>query len=380
LTQVALLIDDLMPTFKADLDAKFNSMLSGSVDLPVLQTFLNDLIGIFRCPSVRQKLFDFIFPAKFAMFNDAIENILRHGDLINPLLKSWYLWIESSKSPPPFVSGGNSADGIIMFKLTAHVLTATFGYLTTPETDNAYSRLKTICASWLILAEISRAKYVMFGAFKMYGDGVLTALLGSFIQLIAMIDLPELFDHTKVGRALMEVMRSFTECHAGLILKEFPEFFDHMIEILRRGYGHFDGPTVQAAVEGSKNLGEFFLNNKHKDLVGKAMVRNGDVLMGLFCAAVHSLCNSKEPLYPTFAFLRSIILLNPPALQIIFEILRPQIGEPFVPEFVAIFEEIERSAGCPDEAVLTKVLSTFRQFAGGKDLTLLTQTIFLVMY
>jgi hypothetical protein len=211
----------------------------------------------------------------------------------------------------------------------------------------------------------------MFGAFKMYGDPVLDNLLHAFIHFLTMTDFAELFDDIKVRLAVMEVMRSITEFHVGLTLKVVPDFFDQMIEILRRGYADFDHETVQSAVEASKNLGDFCLLNKHKARVNEALSRNGEALMELFCAAVQYLCNYKNHIYPNFAFFRSMIHLSPPLLQAIFEMLRPQIADSFIPEFTAIFDEIARAAVSPDEAVLTKVLSSFRQFAAGKDLHLL---------
>ena len=381
LTEAVLHSPSLTDPFVARMDAQFQQVVTNK-EARDLYLLVLDLVGVFSNPGKNfEMLFRWLFPQKLEVIQSVIDQAFANEAVLDALLKLWLLIVApdaENTSPTCRIQKQNhSADGIILFKMAAVVLSKTFTFLAKlpPSTDpNNDRKFKPMTHALRIYASIMDANYVMYGAFDLYNDSVLKDLLMRFIDMMDTIDMLQVWNRVKLSRAIVGTIKALLSRHGMTVLTASPPFFDCIIGMITEGYHRVDGKTVEAAVEAAKNLAEFLHENKADANVQAAMGRNADRLMNLVAASVEYLCNYADFKYPNHMFLRFIFILNPALLSAIHDQIRPQIPDQDVEFFEAIFNELGEHlrglAESSDSGSFAKVLAKLRQFARGRNLTL----------
>jgi hypothetical protein len=411
--QIALASEDILQRLIEDLDQRFESFTSAPT--PEMMYFLlRDLIGIFQNPDARVRLFDWLFPAKLETFQNAISAVLGIPPVLNVLLKFWYFWVKKPKektreyarkeddedgtlsrryeapvrikaparAQSPMKKTEHSANGTILFKITATVLTAVFQHIPTVrpelEADLVAMRVKPLQYSLSVFAEVMRADFVMFGAFELYGDSVLADVLQAFIGLLGSFTMPECFEHVKLGRAILDAVKSIAAMHSLLVLQKSPPFFDRLLILVVCGYRRAEEAIVELAVESAKFLSEFLLDRKDEQIVAEAIARNEETLGKVVDAAWDYLCNSPSFKYDNHVALQHFFTIGPGMAPVIGERLRQQIPEDAAAEFQSRFQDIlriieEGALVTQNSRAFCNALNDFRIFAQGRRLCLLDE-------
>jgi hypothetical protein len=409
--QIALVWDEILQLVIEDLDQRFEAFTSTPTP-EMMYLLLRDLMGIFQNPEARVRLFDWLVPAKLETFQSAIGSVLGAPPVLNVLLKFWYFWVKKPKeesreyareeddedgtrarryeapvrikTPPraqsPMKKTEHSANGIILFKITATVLTAVFQHLPTvrceSEADFVVMKVKPLQYSLSVFAEVMRADFVMFGAFELYGDSVLVDVLQAFIELLDFFSMPECFERLKLGRAILDAVKSIAAMHALLVLRTWPPFFDSLLVLVVRGYRRADKAIVDLAVESAKFLSEFLLDKKDEPIVAEAIARNEETLGKVVDAAWDYLCNSPSFKYDNHVTLQHFFTIAPGAAALMGERLRQQIPEDAAAEFEGRFQDIMRiieegGLVTQNSRPFCNALNDFRIFAQGRRFCLL---------
>ena len=381
LTEAVLHSPSLTDPFVARMDAQFQRVVTNKEAQDLYLLFL-DLVGVFSNPGKNfEMLFRWLFPQKLEVIQSVIDQALENEAVLDALLKLWVLIVspdtENTVPTSRIQKQHHSADGIILFKMAAVVLSKTFTFLAKlpPSTgSNDDRKYKPMTHALRIYAGIMDANYVMYGAFDLYNDSVLKDLLMKFIEMMNTIDMLQVWDRVKLSRAIVEAIKALLSRHGMTVLTASPPFFDCIIGMITEGYHRVDGKTVDAAVDAAKNLAEFLHENKADANVQAAMGRNADRLMNLVAASVEYLFNYAELKYQNQLFLRFIFILNPALLSAIHDQIRPQIPEQDVEFFEAIFNELGEHlrglAETSDSGSFAKALAKLRQFARGRNLAL----------
>jgi hypothetical protein len=368
LASIALQFQDGMAPLVADLDARFGALIKAPT-ADAMFFLVRDLMGICAVPAARIRLLEWLFPGKLEVFRDTVDAVLEIPPVLNPLLKFWYRFLrEDGASRSPARGTYHSADGIILFKLTAGVLITVFAYLAASAIESPYKSLRY---AMLTFAEIMRADYVMFGAFELYDDPVLRDLLTPFIAVIGNCNIGDLFAYPKVAQALMETVKSLTRYHSSRVLSRSAEFFDFLIELITRAYQQADEKYVGITVDSAQNITKFVLEKKDEPGMLEMITRNGVAIAKLVDAVWDYHCNAGEPKYENQIALKSLLFIWPGALQAVYEKLQPQIPDLNLEEFETRFQDFRKAMadlGVVDDAALTSAVNQFRLFALGREL------------
>jgi hypothetical protein len=379
LAKIALEFPDSFALLITDLDARFAELVRTPTP-DAMYLLVRDLMGICGVAAARSKLADWLFPTKLEVLRGAIDAVLDMPLVLNSLLKFWYRWLRDDiPQRSPMKEMKHSADGIILFRLTAGVLTPVFRHVVRlfsarlGSDEVGIRQWKPMRYSMLVFAEIMRADYVMFGAFDLYEDPVLKDLLTPYIGLIESVNIHDIFAYTTLGSGLMETVKSLTGWHAARVLDKSPPFFDFLIGLFICGYQQPNVKCVELAVDSAKNITEFLLERKDEQIIAEAIARNEAALVRLIDATWDYHCNVGEPKYANHVAVKNLLLIWPASLQVIYEKLRPQIPDLNAQEFEERFQEIARvtsDLAALNETAISDAFNQFRQFAQGRSLFL----------
>jgi hypothetical protein len=340
-------------------------------------------VGMIGCPGEHFKpLFEWLFPKKLEKFQNVVPELLSYPHALNMLLKFWYLLVKPETSETGGASRirrkDHSADGVVLFQYSAVVMMHVFNMLRNVScagNDAQTVRIKAMKYTMGIMAELLHAEYVMFGAFEFYGDQVLSKLLASFTALMNEVDIDDLFEIVKLGRALMTVVRSLTAQHLMVVLTKEAGFFGGLIGIICRGYEKSDVCTVNLAVESAKNLADFLVANKEQEVISTAVESNHAQLTKLAKLAWDYLCNFQEVRYANQMFLKLILIIKPETVENIYRQLRPQMPVEDLQSFESVFGEIQEllpSLETVNEKIFSSLLTKFRVLVFRKNLIIIT--------
>jgi hypothetical protein len=156
-------------------------------------------------------------PRRIRMLEDRIPVIVDHPTLLTPVLDFWLNLV--SNQGGRIVIEDFSADGIILFKSTAHFIRAFLGIIRQRPDLGWQDYAEQFALTIRIMGEVCQAKWILFDVFRLYSDHCYADLLTEFFAALDTIAFQQIQQYPEVVTALADLIRGLLKSHSQTIIQ-----------------------------------------------------------------------------------------------------------------------------------------------------------------
>ncbi|XP_063900388.1 exportin-7-like [Zophobas morio] len=184
--------------------------------------------------------FDYIFPHYTNVLQEAMNIWMDDVDVTFPILKFFGELVSNRK--PRIEFEVTSVNGILLFRQLSQIISGFVAFLLSSQFSNDSSqesqknRYRGVLYSINILVHTLGAKFVNFGAFKLYGDEALDKVLNVFYQVISTFQLDWILSFNKLAKAYYSLVEVLAADHIYYLATLDSNAFHYFINSISEGF------------------------------------------------------------------------------------------------------------------------------------------------